>query len=379
MFVKPIGKEPLHLKIAGQMKAKLLIGNAGGYKLPSCGDLAKQFQVSVPTVRAALDELIQQGLLQVKKGSGYFVIEQERKKPVAILCDSDLSYYPNAATRIKGFLTSQNILRGMGYPVRLYFGEQVPSQIPERTSCRQFVEDLQHGELGGIMDVGGVPCQEWVQIARQQQIPVVGSGRYHEYAVRYDLDALLDNALGYLKKNGRKRIGFLGMRFTRSDPEFSDLPGVYRALQENGLKIYPEWLREDWHSTLVGAGWSSFREMWMSCEEKPDGLIVTTPNFLQDIYTSASELGIEIPKDLLVVTAVSSLNNGFKHVPRVELDNTVIVEIKCRMLHDLMEGREPNPKVQYVSAWQFLPAEESAESGVPTKAKRNQIGSMYPL
>lgn len=360
MFVKPVGKEPLHLRIADQLRAKLVIGNAGGYKLPATGDLAREFQTSVPTVRAALEELIREGLLQVKKGSGYFVVAQSRKKPVALLCDSDLSYYPNAAFRIKGFLINQKLLREMGYSMRMYLGEQVPSQVPVRTSCRQFVDDLTHGELGGILDLGGAPCQEWMQIAREQQIPIVGAGRYHEYAVRYHLDTFLIKALAFLKANGCKKIGYLGMRFTRDDPGVSDLPTVHRVLTENGMKLYPEWLREDWHSTLVGAAWSSFREMWMVRKEKPDGLIVGTSNFLPDIYTSAREMGVKIPENLQVVAAVSASDNRFNHVPRIELDGMMVCKAKCEMLRDLMEGREPARKVQYIDAWRFQPGVDSS-------------------
>ncbi len=82
-FMMPSGQEaenqPLHVAISEQLKAKIEAGKyEPGERLPSEFDLGAAFGVSRTTVRKAIANLIQQGLVTTQQGKGIFVTEQHK-------------------------------------------------------------------------------------------------------------------------------------------------------------------------------------------------------------------------------------------------------------------------------------------------------------
>lgn len=69
-----LSDEPLHAQISRQIRAKILTGDlAGGDALPSIRGLAKGQRVSVITVQRAYDDLEREGLVQSRRGKGFWV------------------------------------------------------------------------------------------------------------------------------------------------------------------------------------------------------------------------------------------------------------------------------------------------------------------
>ena len=69
-----VSDEPLHHQISRQIRAKILAGVlADGDSLPSIRGLAKESRVSVITVQRAYDDLDREGLIQARRGKGFFV------------------------------------------------------------------------------------------------------------------------------------------------------------------------------------------------------------------------------------------------------------------------------------------------------------------
>lgn len=77
-----LSSEPLHSQISRQMRAKILSGHLPvDEPLPSIRALAREQQVSVITVQRAYDRLDRDGLIQARRGKGFFVVPlSERKK-----------------------------------------------------------------------------------------------------------------------------------------------------------------------------------------------------------------------------------------------------------------------------------------------------------
>src|SRR6266568_1232205 len=61
----------------------LIADHAGGEALPSEHDLCRRFGVSRPTLRAAVDELVDQGVLVRKQGRGTFTSPRKVTQPMA--------------------------------------------------------------------------------------------------------------------------------------------------------------------------------------------------------------------------------------------------------------------------------------------------------
>ena len=81
-----LSDEPLHAQISRQIRAKILTGDLDGSEaLPSIRGLAKGQRVSVITVQRAYDDLEREGLVQSRRGKGFWVasIANGRKNTMA--------------------------------------------------------------------------------------------------------------------------------------------------------------------------------------------------------------------------------------------------------------------------------------------------------
>ncbi|MEM8832386.1 MAG: GntR family transcriptional regulator [Cyanobacteria bacterium P01_G01_bin.19] len=74
-----MAKSPLHINISQQIQQKIDSGKySPGDKLPSERELIKIYRVSRITVRRAIANLVQQGLVRTHQGKGVFVSEQRK-------------------------------------------------------------------------------------------------------------------------------------------------------------------------------------------------------------------------------------------------------------------------------------------------------------
>ena len=81
-----LSDEPLHAQITRQIRAKILSKNlTGGDTLPSIRGMAKEQRVSVITVQRSYEDLEREGLLQSRRGKGFWVapIPEGRKQKMA--------------------------------------------------------------------------------------------------------------------------------------------------------------------------------------------------------------------------------------------------------------------------------------------------------
>lgn len=81
-----LSDEPLHAQISRQIRAKILSEDLlGGQPLPSIRGLAKEQRVSVITVQRSYEDLEREGLLQSRRGKGFWVapIPGGRKQQMA--------------------------------------------------------------------------------------------------------------------------------------------------------------------------------------------------------------------------------------------------------------------------------------------------------
>ena len=81
-----LSDEPLHAQVSRQIRAKVLSEDlASGESLPSIRALAKEQRISVITVQRAYDDLEREGLLQARRGKGFWVapIAAVKKRAIA--------------------------------------------------------------------------------------------------------------------------------------------------------------------------------------------------------------------------------------------------------------------------------------------------------
>lgn len=92
--------EALYAQIARQLEQEIARGYAPGDGLPAEGALAARFGVNRHTLRRAIDELVESGLLERRHGCGVFVL------------DSQLDYQIGAGTRFTENLAALGLQSG---------------------------------------------------------------------------------------------------------------------------------------------------------------------------------------------------------------------------------------------------------------------------
>lgn len=84
MPIQSLEPQRLYQQIAAQLRALIVSGEfAPGSRLPAERDLAKQLGVSRPSVREALIALEVEGMIEVRTGSGIYVLQPGARKPPA--------------------------------------------------------------------------------------------------------------------------------------------------------------------------------------------------------------------------------------------------------------------------------------------------------
>ncbi len=81
-----LSDEPLHAQITRQIRAKILSEDlSGGEPLPSIRSMAREQRVSVITVQRSYEDLERDGLVQSRRGKGFWVapIPEGRKQKMA--------------------------------------------------------------------------------------------------------------------------------------------------------------------------------------------------------------------------------------------------------------------------------------------------------
>lgn len=115
--------ESLYFQIARQLEQEVATLYSPGDYLPSEGELASRFGVNRHTLRRAIDELVDAGMVERRHGRGILVI------------DSQIDYQIGAITRFtenlnaQGLMTGNRILRKQTLPAGMRVAERLA--IPE--------------------------------------------------------------------------------------------------------------------------------------------------------------------------------------------------------------------------------------------------------
>jgi DNA-binding LacI/PurR family transcriptional regulator/DNA-binding transcriptional regulator YhcF (GntR family) len=319
-------------------------------KLPSISHFAKQFGVSYQTVRGGLGVLAAEGLLESHMGSGTYRSDLSKGRHIAVWCEYDIFdgrfsyFYRTVPQRLVRFF------QGQGVAARLYVGYRPvgePLHGGEPT-CTEFVDALQHNQLCGVLSFDGSPGGSWLEMLRQQGIPILGNNDQSEYPyVHHRVAKEEEGRLGadWLLRQGCRRIALMhwrGLRGGDSPERDLILKGFRAALTAAGVPIYPHWIRNDLFPSAPGAGWEEFREIWSSSQEKPDGLLVCDDVLFTGAAMAILKLGLRIPEDLRVVTHYHRGSDLILPFPtaRLQFDpNDFVVSIGQKLLQ--MMGGEP--------------------------------------
>jgi DNA-binding LacI/PurR family transcriptional regulator len=271
----------------------------GGSKLPSEHDMARAFGVAYMTVRAAVNELVSEGLLQRIHGKGTFVrqtspVAQTSAGVIALVVPSlqslwnvaGLYYFPGI---VQGFCAEATRL---GYE---------PSVIGR-------TRDAALSASGEFASLVGAACllisredSESLEAMRDLGVPVVGINHYRGRraitSVVTDQAGGMEEAVKLLADQGHKHIAFLPGPEGNLGAEERQR-GFLRAASALGLStILVEDEPRD-YTDLSGV----VRTRALMARERPPTAIVTAGDLIAaGVVQAAHEMGLSIPGDLSVI------------------------------------------------------------------------------
>ena len=292
--------DPLYLQIKDALRLQI---ESGKFKreeaIPDERTLAEDLKVSRKTVRRAISELADEGLLRRIRGRGTFVRGSfspqptHRRNCVAVACTYD-PYEENCPYYEK---ILQGIYRGL-YEQRCHW-----TYVQISAPYDRFIANLkQLGSLKGIIAVG-VEREELLDQLNRLSIPVVlVESVQSPDQPRFDLVSH-DGAPGIyeatcaLIQQGHTDIGFLRAEHTNVITS-QRYEGFKRAMIEARLPLRPE--REYSCSFYAQAAHASVTRI-LASGSPPTALVCTGDELAQGAMAAVMDFGWRVPRDLSVV------------------------------------------------------------------------------
>lgn len=355
---------PKFRRVAEAVRCELGARFGTGRPLPSDATLARQFGVSVRTVREALLVLESDGLVRRRHGVGTIVL-RAGARPVALYCELNLlhpdtpRFYPLVFDLIRARLAAA------GLSTRLYTGRSRTGEWPDEPTSPELVADAEAGRLSAVVALTTQLNGASFDRLRREGLPLLAFDEGSAVNRAFSPVHLIGPALSCLAAAGRRRIGLITWTGRHASVGTGELEAVFRReLAAAGLTHVPAWSRTDLSHDWPGSGWEALREIWTSRPERPDGLIVTDENYLPGLAVALQELHIEVPRELLVV---SHATRGVEwHLPlrfgRVEMDTEAFADAVVAELFYVL-GRGPAPDLSRVRPYRVAESDGPALLG----------------
>lgn len=272
-------------------------------RIPSEGEIMTRFKVSRNTVRRALDDLVQAGMIYKKKGSGSFFAEapvhsQQTSNLIGLIMPVTSYIYPQIIQTITAIAHQKD------YNVVLGNSHTDPEQE------RVWVEQLLKRKIDGLLfePAGGV--QDFQQtktyaLLKEIEIPVVFmSWVFDDPDISYvSLDDIEGGfrATSYLINAGHTRIAYVYPR--DHAPALHRYQGYRQALEVHGLtydrsldcsSTIFEWNTADYAYLLT-------KELLASPHKRPTAIFYFNDDGAFRGYAAIRDAGLNIPDDISVM------------------------------------------------------------------------------
>lgn len=343
----PNGPAPKYYQLKEHLKSLMQRGElVPGNQLPSEHMLAKEFKLSRHTVRQALGELENEGLIYREQGRGTFCSARKNngKTTIAVVTTYISEYiFPSV---IRGI---EEVLSAAGYTLLL------ANTANDKAKEAQCLENLLNQDIAGMIIEPTKSAREnfnfkYYQELEKRRIPYL---MFH--AVYQDLDPayiIMDDEKGgymatqYLLQLGHREIAgiFKG----------DDLQGVKRqngfmaALAGYDIQVKPEYISnyDTEHTTSYPY---QFVKGLMSKPEHPTAIVCYNDEVALNIMEAIREEGLKVPEQISIIgyddssLAVASeiKLTTIKH-PKSDLGRQA-----ARFIIDMLEGRIEKPRLVY--------------------------------
>lgn len=283
-----------HREVANALRTEISSGRwKVGERLPGEQDLAKRFDVAHMTMRHAVGNLVDDGVLIRVRGKGTFIVpdasqDEDRSTlyPMALMFPADGEsrdsyYFPEV---LSGFQTT---LAERGHTATILGQNLAPSARMLEPGCA----------VAYMMITAGQESE--VEALRDSGYRVLAINRYHGRrnipSVHIDDAQGIGNAVDHLVGLGHERIGFVA-----GPPDNLDaverLRGFRDAVKRHNLRVAPE----AGDAFVESAGYMATRHL-LSLSQRPTAIICASDLAALGAIKAARDFGVSVPRGLSVV------------------------------------------------------------------------------
>jgi DNA-binding LacI/PurR family transcriptional regulator len=287
-------------QIAAQLRTEITRGTWQGW-LPGERDLAQTVQASRNTVRAALEQLKAEGVLETVKGIGNRLVAFPATRPASDQPKSIGVIIPEPIGSVRPLVALwidelKDLLLAEGGRLRVHDGRQFYQTNPNR-ALERLID--QHRHEAWVLTLSSEAMQRW--FARRGLPCLIAGSTYPDVALpHYDLDyrAICRHAAGVLLRLGHRRIGLLNRESRRAgdvDSELGFQEGV-RAWPTGNATAEISYHRDDVESVARALG------RLLDRREPPTGLLVSNSYAYLAAASLLAQRGMRIPQDISLIS-----------------------------------------------------------------------------
>jgi len=351
-----VSRLALHEQIAKALRRELRTKYKPGSRLPAESELAKRFEVSIVTVREAMLQLSQEGLIERRHGSGTYVLETPPQTTVALVVSEAI--LRGQATYFFHYLSRrlQELLSANGIGTRFYLGQFEGGTQSSPETAQVLKKDVETGRVHAAVHICAIPPPEWCRFLEEHDVPVIGEGEGSAYGVGNDCEGMVREAVRLLARSGRRRVAFM-QRPVQRESEITNgqfLAPFVEEMARQGLLVRKDWVFGSISPVKVGSDWERFRRLWLEGVERPDGVLIVDDHLYCDAAPAIMALGVRIPAELLVVTHANRGSDICYPFPtlRMEFDPEAHAQVMVEMLRRLLAGQKvERPHVLVPFTW----------------------------
>ena len=331
--VQPRAEVPVRLQLGSILSAEIESGRySTGSRLPSERQLAVTYRTSRTSVRQALADLEERGVLVRTAGKGTFVSrgrvetgaksKSARAQTIAFVVDENLQRFVEAGyNRI--LLGARKACQESGYRLLFY-------------SVGEDDGELEHG-IDGCIVAGGAP-RRLLERLRANKTPLVLADLLlldeSEGSIGFDYAGGMRQAIAYLHGLGHRRIGFVGF------PNSEKYVAYWQTMAALGLTYEPrfvEFLQLPDLQPSILSGYRTLRKM-LAAGRLPTALIATNDLVAYGMLEALAVAGIAVPEGVSVM-GFDDLGHG-AHPPltTIRTDSAQVGMLAVRALLDRIDG-----------------------------------------
>ncbi|WP_309386238.1 GntR family transcriptional regulator [Cerasicoccus frondis] len=301
--------EVAHRVITENIRNKILTGKiAPGAEFPSTALLAERWNTSNSTAHIALKNLVKEGLLERRHGSGTFVRERPRalrtigiyfSKP-DIWSKGQYGFYRS----LQGLLQKEITRRG--YEIEVFVDRR--AERDQREALPGLVEAITKDEIQGLI----IPLANAVNLSALLKLPVATSvitgAKDVSNKINLNDRKFFPKPIAHLKNKGCQTVGLITSVQQRQDTGSLPIETEYfrdsfiKEVELNGMTTKEAWIKQPQTHThnQTKFGYIATKELFSS-EDLPDAIICYPDMTARGLITATLELGIQKSHQILYV------------------------------------------------------------------------------